>query len=212
MSTTSTRIISIYKSRNTILEQLSGRGYNVDDYLTFSINEIDAMLNNSQLDMLIKHEDGSKIYVKYYFTFKQTSKQIRPSALDDIVEDLYSIEEVLTKQDTLIIIIDDEPNDTILAKLRYMYDHDGIFIIIHNIQRLQTNILRHVLCPRISVLNDVEKDEFMKKNNVKDLSQLPEISRFDSQALVVGVRPGQICKIQRSSATALTTEYYRVCV
>jgi DNA-directed RNA polymerase subunit H (RpoH/RPB5) len=41
---------------------------------------------------------------------------------------------------------------------------------------------------------------------------LPEISRFDPQALVVGLRPGDICKIDRSSVTALNTNYYRICI
>ena len=49
-------------------------------------------------------------------------------------------------------------------------------------------------------------------SQIKDKSQLPEISRFDPHALVVGVRPGNICLIQRSSLTALKTNYYRVCV
>ena len=53
MSSNSSRIISIYKSRSVLLEQLQTRGYNVDNYLSFSINEIDAMLANSQLDMLL---------------------------------------------------------------------------------------------------------------------------------------------------------------
>ncbi len=213
MSTVSSRIISIYKSRNTILELLEQQDYSVDDYLGFSINEIDAMLMNSQLDMLVKHKnDERKIYVKYYFTNKQTTKQIKAAVLDDIIEDLYSIEEILTKKDTLIIIIDDEPNDTILARMKYLYDHDGIFVVIHNIQRLQFNILKHTLVPAISILTETETAEFMKKYNVKDLSQLPEISRFDPQALVIGLRPRQICYIKRDSVTALKYDYYRVCV
>jgi DNA-directed RNA polymerase subunit H (RpoH/RPB5) len=213
MSSTSSRIISIYKSRNVLLEQLDFREYNVKDYSTFSINEIDAMYNNSQLDMLIKHNtNDTKVYVKYYFSPKQIVKQIRPAALDDIIEDLYNVDDILTKKDTLIVIIDDEPNDTILAKVKYLYDHDGIFVIVHNIQRLQTNILNHVLVPPITVLNDTQTTEFMKTYNIKDKLQLPEISRFDPQALVVGVRPGEICKIARSSITAMMTDYYRVCV
>ena len=212
MSTTSTRIIKIYNSRNVLLEQLAGKGYLVDDYLRFSTNEIDAMLANSQLDMLIKHPDNTKVYIKYYFTLKQTTRQIPPKMLDNIVEDLYSIDDVLTKNDTLIIVIDDEPNDTILAKMRYLYDHDGIFIILHNIHRLQTNILKHVLVPTMEILREIDLKELKSKLNLKDLTQLPEISRFDAQALVVGLRPGQVCHISRSSATALTTDYYRVCV
>lgn len=213
MSTVSSRIISIYKSRNTILELLDTQEYNTDDYMGFSINEIDAMLTNSQLDMLLTHRtDERKVYVKYYFTNKQTTRQIKPQVLDDIIEDLYSIEEILTKKDTLIIIIDDEPNDTILAKMKYLYDHDGIFVVLHNIQRLQFNILKHSLVPNISILNDKDVDELKQKFNFKDLSQLPEISRFDPQALVIGLRPGQICRIDRDSVTAMDYSYYRVCL
>jgi DNA-directed RNA polymerase subunit H (RpoH/RPB5)/nitrate reductase NapAB chaperone NapD len=212
-SSNSSRIISIYKSRNTILELLDNQDYNTEDYLGFSINEIDAMLKNSQLDMLLTHnKDGKKVYVKYYFNVKQTTRQIKPQTLDDIIEDLFSIEEVLTKNDTLVIIIDDEPNDTILAKMRYLYDHDGIFVVIHNIQRLQFNILNHSLVPAISVLTDEESTELKTKYNLKNNTQLPEISRFDPQALAIGLRPGQICAIERESMTAMEYKYYRICV
>jgi len=211
--TTSARIISINKSRNTILELLEEQDYNVDDYLGFSINEVDAMLANSQLDMLITHkENGKKVYVKYYFTTKQTTRQIKPQTLDDIIEDLYTIEEILTKNDTLIIIIDDEPNDTILNKMRYLYDHDGIYVVLHNIKRLQFNILNHALVPTMTILGETETAEMMKKYNLKDKTQIPEISRFDPQALAICLRPGQICGIERESVTALTYKYYRVCV
>ena len=213
MSTVTNRITSIYKSRNTILELLDSQEYEVDDYLGFSINEIDAMLTNSQLDMLVNHKtDGRKAYIKYYFTNKQTTKQIKPQVLDDIIEDLYSIEEILTPKDTLIIIIDDEPNDTILAKMKYLYDHDGIFVVIHNIQRLQFNILKHVLVPDVNILTEDETEELKKKYSLKTVAQLPEISRFDPQALVIGLRPGQVCRIQRNSITALEYDYFRVCV
>ena len=211
--TTSARIISINKSRNTILELLEAQDYSVDDYLGFSINEVDAMLANSQLDMLISHKtNGKKIYVKYYFTTKQTTRQIKPQTLDDIIEDLYTIEEILTKNDTLIIIIDDEPNDTILNKMRYLYDHDCIFVVIHNIKRLQFNILNHALVPTMTILDDAETAEMMKKYNLKDKTQIPEISRFDPQALAICMRPGQICGIERESVTALNYKYYRTCV
>ena len=143
---------------------------------------------------------------------KQTTKQIKKEILDNVIEDLFVIDDVLTKKDTLIVIIDDEPNDTILARIRYLYEHDGIFVIIHNIHRLQSNILDHVLVPFMRVLDDTEEKEFIQKYQIKYKNQLPEISRFDPQALVVGVRPGQICLIQRPSTTAVMSNYYRACV
>jgi len=196
-----------------MLQLLDHQNYVVDDYDGFSINEIDAMFVNSQLDMLVSHStDDRKVYVKYYFSPKQTSKQIRPQNLEDIIEDLFVIENVLNKKDTLIIIIDGEPNDTIITKMKYLYDHDGIFVIIHNIQRLQFNLLEHKLVPKITILNDDDVDKLKSNLSLTTVSLLPEISRFDPQALAVGMRPGSVCKIARESATALTYNYYRVCI
>jgi DNA-directed RNA polymerase subunit H (RpoH/RPB5) len=208
MSTTSNRILSIYKSRTTLLELLEYQDYNIDDYKGFSINEIDAMYSNDQLDMLLTNESGNKIYVKYYLT----NKQIKPQTLDDIIEDLYSIENILTKKDTLIIVIEDEPNDTIITKIKYLYDHDGIFVVIHNIKRLQFNILNHRLVPECSILNEKEIEELKVKYNIKELKQLPEISRFDPQALAMCMRPGNVCRFERDSATAMKYNYYRICI
>lgn len=209
MSTTSNRILSIYKSRRTILELLSYQDFNVNEYNEFSINEIDAMYNNEQLDMLLNdNKNAKKVYIKYYLT----SKQIKPQNLDDIIEDLFTIENVLTKDDTLIVIIEDEPNDTIISKLKYLYDHDGIFVVIHNIKRLQFNILDHALVPNCFILEDTEIKDLKEKFNINNLKQLPEISRFDPQALAICLRPGQICKFERDSATALKYNYYRICI
>jgi DNA-directed RNA polymerase subunit H (RpoH/RPB5) len=209
MSTNSNRILSLYKSRTNILDILLILGYNTTDYSGFSINEIDAMFINQQLDMLISHNTRSeKIYIKYYLT----SKQIRPQNLAEIVEDLFVIENVLTKSDTLVIITEEEPNDTLITNLKYLYDHDGIFVVVHNIQRLQFNVLKHKLVPPTNILNDSQVAELKVKYNLKELTQLPEISRFDPVALAICMRPGQVCRILRSSATALESEYFRICV
>jgi len=210
MSASNNRILSIYKSRTTILEILSDNlGYNTKEYEAFSINEIDAMFANSQLDMLITHnENNRKVYIKYYLT----AKQIRPQNLDDIIEDLFIIENVLTKDDTLVIITEDEPNDTIITKMKYLYDHDGIFVVIHNIRRLQYNILNNKLVPECTILGDKSVDELKKKYNISNLMQLPEISRFDPQALAMCLRPGNVCEFKRNSATAMFYNYYRICI
>ena len=202
------QILNVYQSSNNILDILKLQGYDISDYETFSINEIDAMLNNNQLDMLIENPDSKqKSYIKYY-----SSKQIRPNILDEIIEDLYYIDNILEKKDNLIIITDDEPNDSILTKVKYLFDHDGIFVIIHNIKRLQYNMLQHNLVPTCNVLTNDEKELFMKKYNIKNNSQVPEISRFDPQALVMCIRPGDVTKFTRKSITSLESDYYRVCV
>ena len=94
----------------------------------------------------------------------------------------------------------------------YLYEHDGIFIVIHNIKRLQYNILNHFLIPSVDILNEQEVEKLKQKYNLNTLKQLPEISRFDPLALIVHLKPNQVIKLLRKSPTAINTEYYRVCI
>jgi DNA-directed RNA polymerase subunit H (RpoH/RPB5) len=208
-ATTNNRTLKLFKSRTTLIEQLDHIGYDVSEYEDFSINEVDAMNINNQLHMTLPHrKDNRKIHVKYYLT----SKQINRANLDNMIEDVYNIDNILTKNDILMVVIEDEPNDTIINKIKYLYDHDGIFVVIHNINRLQYNILNHVIVPKCEILGDSEIEELKKKFNILNITQLPEISRFDPQALIMCMKPGQVCKFKRESATALFYDYYRICV
>jgi DNA-directed RNA polymerase subunit H (RpoH/RPB5) len=209
MTTSSKHILSIYKSRKNIVDILETKRYDVSEYSNFSINEVDAMSSNKQLDMLVTHNtDGTKVYLKYHLTTKQIKKQV----LDEIIEDLFTIDDILEKRDTLIVITEDEPNDTIINYVKYLYDASGIFVVIHNIKRLQFNILNHKFVPITTILTPPELDEFKVKYNIKTLSQIPEISRFDPLALALCLRPGQVCIHHRTSITAMNSVYYRVCV
>jgi DNA-directed RNA polymerase subunit H (RpoH/RPB5) len=208
-STTNSRILKLFKSRNTLIDQLEELEYDTSEHMDFSINEIDAMNNNTQLDFTLKHtKDERKVHIKYYLT----SKQINRANLDNIIEDVYHIDNTLTKKDTLVLIIEDEPNETTINKIKYLYNRDGIFVVIHNINRLQYNILNHTLVPKCTILGNSEIEELKQKYNIMDTKQLPEISRFDPQALAKCMRPGQVCKLERESSTALFYDYYRICV
>jgi DNA-directed RNA polymerase subunit H (RpoH/RPB5) len=215
-SHSSSKIVSIYKSRNTILELLESQQYNIDEYKSFNINEIDVMHANNQLDMLVLSKPSTdadntqmrKVYVKYFLE----QKQLRANNLQEIIDDLFLVENVLTKEDTIIIIVDGEPNEPLIKFVNELYQKEKIFVVIHNIKRLQFNILRHKLVPRAYILNSKETEEFMKRMNIKKLAQLPEISRFDPQAQAICLRPNQICRFTRESPTAMNYFYYRVCV
>jgi DNA-directed RNA polymerase subunit H (RpoH/RPB5) len=208
-STSSQHTISLYKSRQTIIHLLKRLGYNVEDYENFSMNEIDAMNRNQQLDMLIYHKEqpqAKKVYIKYI-------PSIRQQMLEAIIDDLFRNDDsILDKKKDMLIIIADEPNDCIKSKLEYLYEHENIFVVIHNMKRLQFNILEHELVPKIRIMEDEEVKDFITKYNLTSLSQLPEISRFDPMALAICMRPNQVCEIERNSVTALHTKYYRVCV
>jgi DNA-directed RNA polymerase subunit H len=192
-----------------MIQQLEELGYNISDYNQFSINEIDAMTVNDQLDMLVSREsDGTKAYIKYLINVKQ----LRKDNLDQLIEDLYEIESILEKKDMLIVVSNEEPNDTMLARMKYLYDHSGIFVVMHYIKRLQFNLLNHELVPNAIILTPEKTEKLKEKYHISNVDKLPEISRFDPHALALKLRPGQVIQIMRKSNTALEYNYYRVCV
>jgi DNA-directed RNA polymerase subunit H (RpoH/RPB5) len=206
--TTTTEVI--YNSRKYLLEILEEQGYNVTDYKDFSIHEIHAMVSSKQLDLLIDRENPTKkVYIKYHL-----AKTLRQNNIYEYIEDLFNLENILSKNDDLIIIIKDEPNETLTRFLRDVWEKEGIYIRIFNIKRLQFNILKHILVPRHIILSDEEVKDFKKKFNLKDVigTSIPDISRFSPVGLAIGIRPGEICKIERNSKTALNALYYRICI
>ena len=210
MAQSSGTITTIYKSRHTLLKLLQEQKYDVSDYEEFNVNEVHIMYNNKQLDMLISNEEGSdkkkKVYVKYHL-----AKTLPRQNINDYIDDLYNLEQVLSKGDTLIIVIKQEPNDPLLNILRQIWEQDGIFIIVYNLERLQFNLLEHSYVPKHVIMNEAEIIEMKKKYNIKDDIEIPEISRFDPVAVAIGMRPGDVCKIVRPSKTAITANYYRLC-
>jgi DNA-directed RNA polymerase subunit H len=208
----SSLISSIYKSRKIVLELMKKQGYNTDDYENFSINEVNSMKLNNQLDMLLEKEQAventpkRKIYIRYYLT-----KTLQKKNIDEIIDDLFHLEEILTKDDTLMIIVKEDMNETLQNLVKHIWAQDGIFMIVQSIRRLQYNILEHSLVPSHRLLTDKEVVEIRKRYNIKDDTQFPDISRFDPGAQVIGIRPGQVCEIIRTSKTAISSKYYRIC-
>ena len=203
------KIIAVHKSREILLDILTRRGYDTAEYTNFNINEIHALVVNKQLDILLNYNKDNinkKIYIKYYL-----DKTIRPSNIHDFIDDIFNIEQILTKKDDLFIIIKDEPNDTLLKLQTSIYAHEKIFVNIINIDRLQFNILDHILVPKHRILTTEEANQIKKKYNITDNNMFPEISRFDPVSQVMGIRPTELFEIERSSKTAITNKFYRIC-
>ena len=214
MSQSSGTTVSMYKSRKNVLELLKERGYDVEDYSHFSINEVQTMYESQTLDMLLTNEqDNKKVYVKYHMGENIKDKTLRDKAINEYIEDLFHLETILNpKTDTLLIITKIEPNTTMIKILEQIWKKEGIFLVILNIKRLQFNIMNHDLVPRHRVLTNEENATFRKKYNVMNDEQIPTISRFDPVSLALCLRPGEICEITRPSRTSVTSTFYRICI
>jgi DNA-directed RNA polymerase subunit H (RpoH/RPB5) len=198
----------VYNSRLMLLEQMKMGGYDVSEYEAFSINEVYHMVKTEQMDMLIKG-DGKKMYVKY-----SINKILKPTAIQNVIEELFDYEGILdAKTDSILFITKSDPNDTLVKELEQLWNERHIYVNVVYIKRLQFNVLKHSLVPKHEVLTELEEEEFTTQYNIKDANtQIPTISRFDPVAIAIGLRPGQICRIHRKSPTSIKTVYYRVCV
>lgn len=212
MQNTSSLVSSIYKSRETLIKLMGVQGYDTSEYENITLTETNAKYTNNQLDMLFDAPKDTDVQIRKTYVNYHIDKALRPAYIHDTIEDLFNVEELLTKDDTLIIVTKDDPHDTIINTLKHLWEKDGYFVIIHNIKRLQFNILDHSLVPKHRVLKETEITEVKTRYNLKYSTDFPDISRFDPVALAIGMRPGDICEIIRPSKTSITGTYYRVCV
>lgn len=230
------QIKHIFNSRRIILEQLKSRNFDVSNYELFSINELNDMFNNNQMDMLL-HADEERInegrkelgsdadrilnyqpvnetqtrsvYVKYHI-----KTMLKRENIEQAIAELFDVENVLNREtDQLIIITKVDPNQTLTTAIKNIIQTDGAHVTIINIHRLQFNILNHVLVPKHEVLSERGVEEFKQKYEITDLViECPKISQFDPVAVAIGMRPGQVCRILRNSPTSIESVYYRVCI
>lgn len=211
----SSQIIEIYQSRKNIIDLLKLQGFDVTKYENFSINDVNTLLETKQMDMLVENEKNKKkTYVKYHMSTSSVglAKSMRPVTIYEYIDDLFTLDEVLEKKDDLIIIMKDEPNDTIRKTQVDIWEQDGFYVNIINIKRLQYNIMNHQLVPKHIVLTSEESEEVRRKYNISNNSQVPDISRFSPVSQIIGIRPGDLCRIQRPSKTAIKADFYRVCL
>ena len=91
------------------------------------------------------------------------------------------------------------------------YKKEKQYVNIYNLHDYLFNILEHEMQPTFRILSDDEKQQIMKRYNITKDKEFPDISRFDPVSQAIGVRPGELIEIIRSSPTAVNSPYYRIC-
>lgn len=195
----------IFKARRTLCNHLEERGYDVSLYNKFNLNDISILQNNDELNMEVKNEDGHTIHVIF-----SLNKTLRVKNITELIDEEYASD--LKTDDDLIFIVKDNMNQTMKDYMKYIYYSERHFVTLFYLPVLQFNILDHNFVPKHIVLTKEQKDSVYKQYNIEDDKMVPEISRFDPVATVIGLRPGQLCRIVRNSKTSIQSDYYRICV
>ena len=73
------------------------------------------------------------------------------------------------------------------------------------------NVMNHVMMPKFTILSRREKHQLFGSKCLIKEQQLPRISISDKAARYLGLRRGEVVRIERESQTAGVTVSYRLC-
>jgi DNA-directed RNA polymerase subunit H (RpoH/RPB5) len=199
-----TPVVDVFNARNHLFDILQSRGYEVGDYVGYDMSHVAAMMEHSQLNVMLQGKTN-KVFVHFQLSAKLNVSKVVSSLFEE--ED-----SVLKPDDDLVIVYKSEPNDTIRAEIDEVWNKMGIYVTVLYLKRLQFNLLKHDMVPAHRVLSEKERDQIYAKLNIRTGADLPSISRYDPVASVLCMRPGQVCEIERKSKTSVKSLYYRYCV
>lgn len=198
---------TVSKGRRHLLSMFGALGFDVSSYVDASPAEIAAMIATKQLDMDLVPSDPSKraVYVHFHH-----GKGPRSTLIYEILEDQYLSGKRPKTADTLIIS-QDPANDTLQRTLHSVWAQHGVLINVVGLSSIQFNIMQHTLVPPHRRLTEEEAQSVREEYGISNSLQLPTISRFGTVPVIIGLRPGEICEITRSSPTSLKSMFYRIC-
>ena len=206
------------KSRKTIIDMLELRGFNIDNYVNFSSEEINVMVKSLDkklsyeimpLDIVVEHKEieDKKCVVKYVHSqFRKLSK------ISIFVKEMIE-NGIVNENDDLLFIVNDKINniETFYALFEQLYLSDKVFIQLFDLNKLLINITKHELVPSMRIVSEEEKLAVKEKYNVESMSNFPIILSYDPVAQFYGVKKGDLCEIIRKSETSGEYKAYRYC-
>jgi DNA-directed RNA polymerase subunit H (RpoH/RPB5) len=207
----------IVRSRPTILEILENRGYNMDAYKRISPEEIYTLAISSQALLKIaapKKEDSEapldRVIVLYWVEGAIKQK------LDSEVRKLWdeeNPEHYDPEHDELVIILSEPPHDAFHLKAIKEWGAHKARISFFALKNLIFNPARHIMVPPHRKLTADEGKELLSAMNADSKQRMPHIKfHTDMMARVLGLVPGDLVEITRSSETCGEYTTYRVCV
>jgi DNA-directed RNA polymerases I, II, and III subunit RPABC1 len=215
----------IFKSRDTLLDMLRQRGYDVKSLLNYSYDTITLLLENheqgkfqsdeklSLLDIKLTHpKNNTTTIVKYRLDDK--IKKSKPLKL--LISSIYK-EHELTEKDTLILLVINrilpKPNDKTnsIYTLTEEFRSQGKYIQVFGLENLVINISKHIFVPKHIILSDEEVNDLCNHYNIKTIN-LHKILHQDPMAKFIGLRPGQVVKTNTNNPITGISSTYKLCI
>jgi DNA-directed RNA polymerase subunit H (RpoH/RPB5) len=141
---------------------------------------------------------GSAKHVVVFHTAEQTLKK----------EELLGL---LDGAAVIVLIISSVPSGASRKSLEAAAAAAGCRIEFFTLREMQYNVTRHECVPRHSLMTPAEEEEAMRRYRLSSRFQFHIILTSDPVARYLGLKHGNIVKIERYSPTAGTSVNYRCC-
>jgi DNA-directed RNA polymerase I, II, and III subunit RPABC1 len=205
----------VYKARITLFDLLSDRGFNVSEVVNSNLgfNEISEMTsqyyNNKSptLDLqAINNETNKKIYIKFIRKFGE--KEIINSY--NIILRMLNMNR--SKDDIVFIFTEEVDNLTTFQSQIDRVEKMAPNVTAFHIKQLQYNITHHHLVPPHKLISTNEVNDILSQYKLSTTKQLPVIKKNDPVIRYLGLRSGNVVKIERPSGTGMKHIVYRLVV
>ncbi len=202
----------LVESRAVILEMMDARGYDVTPYSRMPPEDlVELSINPEALTMILKHrtDEGRRATILY------SEKNIKNNLASVVEKAVTEIEEGRMTLDSEIIYImtKDLVNkvDSFHEMAAKAWVKSKLRIQFFEINDLVSNPLKHFLQPQFAVVPEEEHAALLKNYYIRNKNQLPIMKyHVDMVARFMGLLPGMIVHITRSSPNAGLYEEWRV--
>jgi DNA-directed RNA polymerase subunit H (RpoH/RPB5) len=207
----------LIRSRQTILDILDERGYDVTPYRNISPDQILTLAegHGRALDIFVNKKEGEITAVSdRAVVVYQLQDRIRPK-LATFTRDIYEIpvdsNSEIKKTDDLIVILNEPYNEVFDKVALQMWQSQKARLTFFHIKQVVVHLGRHDLVPPHRKLSVEEAKELMASLNVNQKSKFPLIKHHDIQSRILGLVPGDFVEILRPSPTAGIVRFHRIC-
>lgn len=198
---------ALYRSRVTLMKILEMRGYEVTAYNRFSPRDMQAMaVNLPAAGFTVSHKTEDRKCMVVYQQQRMTKKVL---AILDKFDDSEG-EPDYEKMDLIVLLTTEPVRDLHHQLALELWSEKKLRASFFCIYNIISNPIDHILVPKHERITQEEQEAVLAK--VIHKSQLPAIRfHLDPIGRILGLVPGEIVKITRSSPSAGIYTVYRVC-
>lgn len=209
----------LIRSRNTMLDILEERGYDVTVYRSIAPDQILTLAtgHSRALDIIVPRRKDSSAPCDRAYVIYQIQERIR-NRLPTFLRDLYNepadpmgVNQVARTDDVIVILNEPAEHDAFSKAALQLWQTSKARIAFFHIKQVVVHPGRHILVPPHRKLSSDEAETEMRRWHLTAKSQLPLIKHSDIQARILGLVPGDMVEVLRPSPTAGVARVLRIC-